>query len=422
MGIKTNIIDLANFKNLSEDTIKEKMLKAIEQINKGEVIAFPTETVYGLGANAFNETAVEKIFKIKGRPADNPLIVHVCSIKQAESIIDFNDFIYKNNNNKNTETIRDENQNKKDNINFQFLSKKVLLDRFQKAQSLWPGPISFIFPAKKDKIPSIVRGGLSTIAIRLPDHLLAQILIKNSFPLAAPSANISGKPSCTNSIDVINDFNGKISYVIDGGHSVYGIESTVVDCTSIIPTILRPGFITQEDLYPIFSDIEYSDALNYNIIEKDGSLKSSPKSPGMKYTHYKPEAKVVLLGKNEDKYFLSNIAKSSSKKIYMMKPLDFSFDINNNEPFKNLKNKKILILKHSDLFDPLFEIIERFSSDTKIINFLDSYSFAQKFYALFRQADRENREYIFIEPYGFSGFELAIMNRLQKAMDEIWTF
>ena len=141
----------------------------------------------------------------------------------------------------------------------------------------------------------------------------------------------------------------------------------------------------------------------------------------MKYTHYKPEAKVVLLGKNEDKYFLSNIAKSSSKKIYMMKSLDFSFDINNNEPFKNLKNKKILILKHSDLFDPLFEIIERFSSDTKIINFLDSYSFAQKFYALFRQADRENREYIFIEPYGFSGFELAIMNRLQKAMDEIWT-
>lgn len=435
MGIKTNIIDLANFKNLSEDTIKEKMLKAIEQINKGEVIAFPTETVYGLGANAFNETAVEKIFKIKGRPADNPLIVHVCSIKQAESIIDFNDFIYKNNNNKNTELIRNESrgnnninnnpetkQNKKDNVNSQFLSKKVLLDRFQKAQSLWPGPISFIFPAKKDKIPSVVRGGLSTVAIRLPDHLLAQILIKNSFPLAAPSANISGKPSCTNYIDVINDFNGKISYVIDGGHSVYGIESTVVDCTSIIPTILRPGFITQEDLYPIFPDIVYSDALNCNIIEKDVSLKSSPKSPGMKYTHYKPEAKVVLLGKNEDKYFLSNITKSSSKKIYMMKPLDSSFDINNNEPFNNLKNKKILILKHSDLFDPLFKIIERFSSDTKIINFVDSYSFAQKFYALFRQADREDREYIFIEPYGFSGFELAIMNRLQKAMDEIWTF
>lgn len=219
-------------------------------LKKGEVVAFPTETVYGLGGNALDETAVAKIFAAKGRPNDNPLIVHVSSPREVEAIAQINP-----------------------------LAQKLMA-------AFWPGPLTLVLP-KKPCVPNAVTAGGSTVAVRLPAHPAARALIAAAgLPIAAPSANLSGKPSPTTGRHVWQDLQGLIAMVIDGGAAAVGVESTVLDVTTTPPVILRPGGITKEMLLPLCGQVaEAGHTTPVGI---------APKAPGMKYPHYAPQGKVFL--------------------------------------------------------------------------------------------------------------------------------
>lgn len=246
--IKTKIVKM-DPENIDYNIIKE----AAEIINNGGVVVFPTETVYGIGADALNDDAVDKIFKAKGRPQDNPLIVHINEFDDLYEL---------------TEVVPE--------------GAKALADKF------WPGPLTMIL-YKKNVLSDKITAGLNTAAIRLPVNKIALALIKESNkPIAAPSANLSGKPSPTDASHVIEDLMGKVDMIIDGGSTDIGLESTVVDMTSEIPMILRPGGVTREDIISVLGKCEYDPA----IIK--GSEKLIPKSPGQKYRHYSPRARVIL--------------------------------------------------------------------------------------------------------------------------------
>ena len=247
-SIKTKVVKV-DPENIDYNIIKE----AADIINKGGTVVFPTETVYGLGADALNENAVDKIFEAKGRPQDNPLIVHIAEVEEMYDL------------------IREVPEN-----------AKILAERF------WPGPLTMIL-YKKEILSDKITAGLNTAAIRLPVNKIARALIMESKkPIAAPSANISGKPSPTEASHVIEDLMGKVDMIIDGGGTYIGLESTVVDMTSSVPMILRPGGITGEDIAGVLGKCAYDPA-----IIKSGE-KTIPKSPGQKYRHYSPKAKVIL--------------------------------------------------------------------------------------------------------------------------------
>ncbi|WP_040978251.1 L-threonylcarbamoyladenylate synthase [Oceanobacillus jeddahense] len=236
-----------NLTNILDQDIQE----AADMLKAGEVVAFPTETVYGLGADATNAAAVRKIFAAKGRPQDNPLIAHVASTEQLKELVTFiPNYVYK------------------------------LIEAFS------PGPLTYILPAN-DYCAENVKAGLSTIGVRIPSHPIALALIQGAGrPVAAPSANVSGKPSPTAAGHVYEDLNGRISGLIDGGQTGVGLESTVIDCTGEIPVILRPGGITKEQL-----------ELEAGTVMMDPGLVTSedrPKAPGMKYKHYAPEVPLYL--------------------------------------------------------------------------------------------------------------------------------
>ncbi|MDO8647620.1 MAG: L-threonylcarbamoyladenylate synthase [Candidatus Diapherotrites archaeon] len=242
--------------------MKTKILKpsakSISQAAKilcaGGLVAFPTETVYGLGANALNAKAVSKIFKAKGRPSDNPLIVHVSSIEQVPSLV------------------------KKIPNN-----AKVLMNKF------WPGPLTLVL-SKSPEIPKIVTAGLDSVAIRMPAHKVALELIRAvGFPLAAPSANLSTTPSPTNALHVFEDLHDRISLILDGGSVRIGVESTVLDLTGRTPTILRPGAVTLEQLRKVLGKVKVHKAV-HGVKSKVAKVKS----PGLKHKHYSPKAKVLL--------------------------------------------------------------------------------------------------------------------------------
>ncbi len=247
---------------ISEDKLNQAVFKKAGLILRtGGLVAFPTETVYGIGANALNEISVKKIFAAKGRPSDNPLIVHIGEAVEVET--------YAN-------EISDK--------------AKQLIKAF------WPGPLTLIFK-KKAVIPFTITGGLSTVAIRLPANRIARKLIQEAgVPIAAPSANISGRPSPTIGKHVIEDLNGKVDMIMDGGSVPIGIESTVLDMTSEIPTILRPGYVTYEMLQNTIGQVAidkslYQDDVNHTL----------PKSPGMKYKHYAPKAELTIIkGRDKD--------------------------------------------------------------------------------------------------------------------------
>lgn len=235
---------------------------AAEMLKNSKIVAVPTETVYGLAANALDKNAVSKIFKAKGRPQDNPLIVHIANKSDMFPLIS----------------------------NFPNKANK-LIDKF------WPGPLTIILP-KSDIIPSEVSAGLDTIAIRIPDNQITRELISLArVPLAAPSANRSGRPSPTRLEHVINDMEGRIDAVIDGGNCSIGIESTVISFVGDTPVLLRPGAITIGDIVSTIGDISVNDSV-YNKIR--GSEK--PLSPGMKYKHYSPNAEVVIVNDFKDRY------------------------------------------------------------------------------------------------------------------------
>ena len=226
---------------------EKKLKRAAEIIRKGGLVAFPTETVYGLGANALNRKAVIKIFEAKGRPMDNPLIVHISDMKMIREIAKMNEIAER-------------------------LAKKF-----------FPGPITLVVD-KKEVIPPEVTAGLETVAIRMPSHPIALKLIKVSgVPIAAPSANLAGKPSPTKTEHVIDDLYGKVDLILDGGETNIGVESTVVDTTVYPVEILRPGGLPIEEIRKVV-DVKTFD-------RKVGV----PKSPGMKYRHYAPEAELIVL-------------------------------------------------------------------------------------------------------------------------------
>lgn len=238
--------------------LKQDLDKAAKILKEGGLVAIPTETVYGLAANALNPSAVAKIFNAKGRPMDNPLIVHISRFDDIYRLV-------------------------------KFVPKKAK----ELADKYWPGPMTIILP-KSELIPDEVSAGLSTVAVRMPSHPVARAIIeKSGLPLAAPSANSSGLPSPTTAMHVKNDMDGKIEAIVDGGACDVGIESTVVTLATEVPRLLRPGGITHEQLEAVLGRVEIDSAVLSEL--KEGER---PSSPGMKYKHYSPKAEVYIVNGN----------------------------------------------------------------------------------------------------------------------------
>ncbi len=300
-------------------------------IKSGELVGMPTETVYGLGANVFDEDAVKKIFEVKKRPADNPLIVHVSTYEQIEQLVN-----------------------------------RITPNAEKIIKNFFPGPITIVLK-KNEVISNFVTAGLDTIAVRMPNLEITKNFIDAcGVPVAAPSANISGSPSPTSWQHVYDDLNGKISCILKGPKCKVGIESTVVDCTSSIPVILRPGSVSVDDLRTIFPKVKIS-PLSQNV---------RVKSPGMKYKHYSPKAKVILVENSEEA--LKRVSNSEKK--------NFAF----------IGFEKISSARQS-----------------KIVNSPNDY--AHKLFSFFRSCDEAGIEIIFCQKIEEEGIGLALMNRLQKA-------
>lgn len=312
---------------------KEKIEVATKIIKSGGLVAFPTETIYGLGASAFDINAIKKIFKAKGRPGDNPLIVHIADKKEIYNIA------------KNVPRITEK-----------------LIEEF------WPGPLSIVLD-KKENISDEVTAGLKTVAIRMPRNNIALELIKSSGPIAAPSANISTRPSGTSVEHVIKDFDGKIDCIISSADSEIGLESTVVSLVTHPPLILRPGKITLEQLKKLLPNIEIHDSA------RGEKFNGKPDSPGMKYKHYSPKAKVILVEGEKNK-----VREKVRELILEYK----------------IKNRKFYVL----LLD-------------------DKVKLAKDMFRIFRKCDEMSFDFIIVPGTDEEDIGLAIMNRLRKAASKI---
>ena len=337
---------VAIIKDVNKDI--EDLKEAARIIYDGGVVAFPTETVYGLGANALNEDAVSKIFEAKGRPQDNPLIVHVASKNIDDLVVEVPEIAQK------------------------------LIDKF------WPGPLTIILN-KKEIIPNKTSANLASVGIRMPSNNIALKLIELSgCPIAAPSANISGRPSPTDVERCIEDLNGKIDFILGGNKSDVGVESTIVDCTVMPPVVLRPGGITLEMLREVYSDITIDKAIQGKPRE---DLK--PKAPGMKYRHYAPKAKLRIIKGNKEK---------TIEKI--------------NEIVQNYieNEKKVAILSTEELSNkfPQDKVITLGSE--KNLN-----EVARNLFESLRKCDDLKVDFILCQAFEEDGVGLAIMNRLNKA-------
>ena len=261
--METKLYDIREWNEETSDKISE----AAEILKNGGLVAFPTETVYGLGANALDPDAVASIYKAKGRPSDNPLIVHVADTAQCRELTD---------------------------------EWPETADKLAKA--FWPGPLTMVLP-KKQNVPSVTTGGLSTVAIRMPDHPAALELIRRAgCPIAAPSANLSGRPSPTKGSHVAQDMQGRIPMILIGEDCRVGIESTVLDLSGEAPTILRPGMLTPEQIQKVIGiPVKFDPALFSRKPWEESSetenekKQPAPKSPGMKYRHYAPKAEMIIL-------------------------------------------------------------------------------------------------------------------------------
>ncbi|EAF3627586.1 threonylcarbamoyl-AMP synthase [Listeria monocytogenes] len=318
--------------------------EAAELLQNGECVAFPTETVYGLGADATNQAAIQKIYAAKGRPSDNPLIVHIARPDQMNSFVS------------------------------SYPPKAIqLMEKF------WPGPLTVILPLKKDSLAANVSAGLSTVGVRMPEHPVSLALINAAnVPVAAPSANRSGKPSPTTADHVIEDLDGKIAGIIDGGPTGVGLESTVIDCSLEMPIILRPGGITKEQIEQVIGPVDIS-TNNTNETEK-------PKAPGMKYTHYAPKAPVYLI-EGSTPFWQKEINKVEAT------------------------NKKLGILATKELIDQLDTSAA--VETTGSIKAMDE--IATSLYKGLRAFDHADVDIIFAEVYPETELGAAIMNRLEKA-------
>lgn len=327
------------------DNKAEVLQAAGRLLRQGEVVAFPTETVYGLGADGLNGAAVAKIFAAKGRPADNPLILHIA---RKEDILPLTSGLTAN--------------------------ARALMEAF------WPGPLTLIVD-KSQLIPDEVSAGLATVGVRMPSHPVAAGLIAaTGRPIAAPSANISGKPSPTDAQAVWDDMQGKIAGIIDGGSCGIGVESTVVDTTAAVPMILRPGGITREMLEAVLGAVEVDPALG-------GQGDFKPKAPGMKYRHYAPQAAMYLFEGEAAMQIPAVAAKAAAQGIRT----------------GVLCSEKIA----AQLPQAENMLVSAWGQDTQAL--------AEKLYSLLRGFDKQQAELIVAEGVGEDGLGLAVMNRLRKA-------
>jgi L-threonylcarbamoyladenylate synthase len=320
-----------------------QLSQAAQLLMNNEVVAFPTETVYGLGGNANNDEAVAKIFAAKGRPSDNPLIIHIAEISQLEAFV--------------SEIPH---------------NASLLMEKF------WPGPLTIVLKKREGMLSEQATAGLATVAVRMPDHPVALEIIKRSgLPIAAPSANQSGKPSPTLAGHVFDDLNGKIAGLVDGGPTGVGVESTVIDCTEEIPIILRPGGVTKEQLEAVIGQVAIDPALMDSVL--------SPKSPGMKYRHYAPNAPLYLVsGSHAFLQELVNERRSQGIKVGILTTEEAKADY------------------QADL---VLACGQRAKLETV----------ASSLYETLRAFNEANVEIIFSEQFPETGVGQAIMNRLSKA-------
>ena len=321
--METEIINISKSKDK-----KEIYRKLTTYYKNGKLVAIPTETVYGLSANAMDDEAVSKIYEAKGRPSDNPLIVHFYEMNQLDNIVDYSD----------------------ENV-------KKLINNF------WPGPMTLILNAKENNgISKKVTAGLNTLAVRMPSNITAQEILKETeVLLAAPSANTSGKPSPTKFEHVYHDLNGKIDVIIEDEQSDIGLESTVIDCTRYPMVIARPGEITKEDI----EDILGEGSVKYN--EEVLTQNVAPISPGMKYRHYSPEAELVLF--NDSFENLINILKDRNKKTGFITYKEMKSKVNNlNVSIKYLADsEKSVEQSNKNLYNILREFDEEMVEEIFIL-------------------------------------------------------
>lgn len=328
--------------NMRDGFDKRKIKIAAKFIREGRLVAFPTETVYGLGADALNEEAVRRIFEAKGRPADNPLIVHISNFEQLYELAG--------------EVPRE---------------AKILAEHF------WPGPLTMVLP-KKDNVPKVTTGGLDTVAIRMPAHEIALGLIRTSGrPIAAPSANISGKPSPTLAEHVVDDFYGRIECIIDGGEVKIGVESTVLDLTTKPPTLLRPGGLPLEEIEKVIGKVRI-----HSVVK--GKAVDVAKAPGMKYKHYAPNAQVIVIEGSREK------VREKIKEIL-------------NE-YKR-RGVKVGVMATGDFYE----------ADTYINLGNSEEEIARNLFRALRDLDKSGVDVILAEGIEEKGLGLAVMNRLRKA-------
>ncbi|MBS4200706.1 threonylcarbamoyl-AMP synthase [Bacillus sp. FJAT-49732] len=335
-------------KNVDNNKKYPQIDEAATFLQKNEVVAFPTETVYGLGANAKSDEAVAKIFAAKGRPVDNPLIVHISSTSQLDDLV---------------AAIPEK-------------SMKLM-------NAFWPGPLTLIFPKKQGAVSDYVTAGLDTVAVRMPDHPVALALISASgLPIAAPSANRSGKPSPTTADHVAKDLEGKIAGIVDGGPTGVGVESTVIDCTGTTPIILRPGGVSKEDIEFVIDHVEMDTTLK--------NKEQKPKSPGMKYKHYAPAAPLFLVeGEPNWLQSLVNEKRNEGLKVGVMASSE------------NASYYEADLILDCGSRNNLSEV-------------------AHSLYYSLRAFDDAQLDIIFSETFPETGVGVAIMNRLDKAAGHNW--
>lgn len=321
--------------------------RAGKVLREGGLVAFPTETVYGLGGDALNRDSSKKIYAAKGRPSDNPLIVHVCCVEDIEKIAYMNEEAYKI------------------------------------AKTFWPGPLTMILP-KKEVVPYETTGGLDTVAVRFPSHPVAQRLIAyGGRYIAAPSANISGKPSPTVAKYVVEDMSGRIDMIVDGGEVGIGLESTIIDLTVKPPQILRPGYITEQMLEEVLGEVDT------DVTIMKGDCGQAPKAPGMKYRHYAPKGELTIV----------------------TGPMDRVTDYINEQAKRDaLAGEKVGVIATKEAAT-LYraEVIKSVGSRA------DEESIARRLYTILREFDDENVTKIYSEGFAAQGLGQAIMNRLLKA-------
>ena len=322
--------------------------EAAALIRAGELVAFPTETVYGLGADGLNREAVAKIFQAKGRPGDNPLILHISALDQITPLIA---------------------------CELSPVAKKM-------ADAFWPGPLTMIFP-KSARVPENVSAGLSTVAIRFPAHPDAQRLIAAAeTPIAAPSANRSGKPSPTTANHVLEDMDGRIPLILDGGECLVGVESTVVDMTGSVPHILRPGGITAEQIAQVAGASEVDSAVMRPLAEGE-----KPRSPGMAHRHYAPNGQLTVFTGDSDRVIQRIQSEYDCAKANGSRPLILSMEAH--------------LASYGD------RRIESLGADETAM--------AHRLFALLRDADHMEADVLFAEGVEAKGVGLAVMNRLGRA-------